>query len=499
MIPNAVAVSHTVRRNSWHPVFFTLALIELAVGLGAAVAADFNAPFYAVGVIAGLLGAFSLGYCVLHSNAVKVYDLLGATGLFAYGTGTLVSMVSYAGAHQDLLQNSLVSEYWLTRTLGLVIAGCGFLHAAGRMDPGGLLFSPRVSRLPSRYSLRILYFAGPLCILFAVLVALGKIGFMGTVSTGDEAGKVSPLAALVVSLVTPVGALAFCEALKQKARARLLLLGVSAALLVLQFGLGRRVFVFSVITYAMGALLTWKPKKIMTLRNGVIFAAVMVLVYVATTAFFALRVATYTLGKQGTAQISILQLLPRAYRIYTQDRGGDLEAGIRKNVKSRTFVLEYLAQISQGEAEREPLIGEDLHRAYLVAVPSLLFPGKHRDADINTEEGLINPRFGLPVWDASNSVYTAAVADFGVAGMFLYPILFCISFSLVLRPVHRWAPPVVGLLLSLAVCQELLTAETDIAGYFVALRGLILMAGFAWVYFGFDWNARPHEDAAVGS
>jgi len=51
----------------------------------------------------------------------------------------------------------------------------------------------------------------------------------------------------------------------------------------------------------------------------------------------------------------------------------------------------------------------------------------------------------------------------------------------------------------LAVCQELLTAETDIAGYFVALRGMILMAGFAWVYFGFDWNARPHEDAAVGS
>ncbi len=494
MIPNVAAGSQVASRNTWHPVFFALALTDLSVGLAAAVGADFNFPFYAVAVIAGLLGIFSLGYCVLHSNAVKVYDLLGATGLFGYGTGTLVSMVSYASAHQDLLESSLVSEYWLTRTLGLVIAACGFLHAVGRIDPGGLLFSPRVSRVPGRSSLRILCFAGPLCMLFAVLVALGKIGFMGTVSTGGEAGKVSPLAVVVVSMVTPVGALAFCEALKQTARARLLLFMVSAVLLVFQFGLGRRVFVFSVITYAMGTLLIWKPKKFVTVRNGVIFAAVILMVYVATTAFFALRVASYTLGNQGTAQISILQLLPQAYRIYTQDRGGDLEAGIRKNVKSRTFILEYLAQISQGEAEREPLLGDDLHRAYLVAVPSLFFPGKHQDADINTEEGLINPRFGLPVWDASNSVYTAAVADFGFPGMFLYPTMFCVAFSLLLRPLHRWAPPVVGLLLSLAVCQELLTAETDIAGYFVSLRAMVLMAAFSWIYFGFDWNARPGDD-----
>ncbi|MDP9084944.1 MAG: hypothetical protein M3N50_14460 [Pseudomonadota bacterium] len=253
-------------------------------------------------------------------------------------------------------------------------------------------------------------------------------------------------------------------------------------------------FIISLMMYLMCALFVAKPVRLLTVKNFVLLSASVFVLQAATTGFYALRVAYWQTG-QSFSRTNILELIPRAVKIYEDDRRGDLQASIRENLMSRTFVLRYLAEISRGVDSHEPLYGLDFHRALIVVTPSALYEGKLRDKLATVEEDLINPRFGLPAYDEANTILIGGLADFGVPGLFLYPILLCVVVSVILRGVAR-APGAAQLVVGLVVLQTLLSVEADIAVYLESLRNLVLIAGMAWAVFG--WAANPKPPLCIG-
>jgi hypothetical protein len=214
-----------------------------------------------------------------------------------------------------------------------------------------------------------------------------------------------------------------------------------------------------------------------------ILAIAFVAIQALSTLYIAMRMATYAMQNHTASKISVLQILPNAIDIYLHDQRGSLQADIKENYKTRTFVLDYLTLILEREEDHTPLYGDDLRRALVVATPRLLYPGKFRDEFFETEEPLINPRLGLPVWDAANSILTGGAADFGLAGLFSYPLILCILYSLALRTVRRFAPPLATLLTGLALCQILLSVESDISLYFSSVISTSLILLISWVAF----------------
>lgn len=468
-------------RPLYDPITFGLGCFEIIVGLGALLLADYVPIFDLLAVVAGLLGVFALIYCIVNPESLKVYDLFGAILLFGYGSGALNTVASLYLDHQEITSPSATAQYWLTQTLALVLCVCGFIHLIGRLDGGGYLL--RLGDSNRKEATRVMMFVVPIFLLYVALLATGRIGFMATVS--DDGGKsVSPIAVFALLLATPAGALALSVALRiSRSAFSLGLIAISILLLLLQFGLGRRTFVFSAVIYLLCILLVKRPKKLISFKNIVMLAAAMLAVYIVTMGFYAMRLAAWSMSGRGNQNYSVMELIPKAIEVYSQDRRGRLEAKSAKNVKMRTFVLEYLSEISKGVSEREPLYGEDLHRALIVATPSLFYPSKIQDNLFEPEEPLINPAFGLPVFDGPNSILTAGAADFGVVGMFLYPFVFCVTLSALLRGAYRYAPPIVGLLFGLFICQLVLNVETDIAQCLASLRSIIPVVLIAWFYF----------------
>jgi hypothetical protein len=400
--------------------------------------------------------------------------------MLAYGTGTLNSVFSYMMDNQELLRSSAISQYWYTHTLGLIVAACGSLHLVGQIDTDGYLL--RSIAPTARDRNRVVYFVIPIALLYCVLVARGRIGFQGNVSIEDTGPTVSPLAVFSLALATPAGALALAVALTNPRGAKALLLSMSVFLLLLQIGLGRRALVFSLIIFTMSALLVWRPKKLISIKTLLLIAIAFFTLQQLTTFFYAMRMASWSMHARG--RLALLTLIPEAFEIYSNDPRGELQANIQLNVKTRTFVLQYLTDISRREADRGPLYGEDVERALIVATPSTLYRGKHVDKLFEGEEELINPRFGYPVRDEANSIFTAGVADFGVFGIFLYPIALCIALSFILRLIYKWTSPLCGLVVGMAIGQMLLTSEADISFYFISLRNIGLILGLSWLYFG---------------
>jgi hypothetical protein len=324
--------------------------------------------------------------------------------------------------------------------------------------------------------------------VYCAFLITGRIGYAGGIGAGTGGPAVSPTAGVMTALVTPAGALALFTALRSAGKSRMFLTVLAVSLLVCQFGAGRRIVWFSSIAYAMVALLIVRPKSLLGLRGLLILAISLLAVQALSTFYIAMRMASYSLRQNSSANISVLQLVPKAIDIYLYDERGELKDKLRENYKTRTFVLDYLTLICQRELIFAPLHGDDFYRGIVVATPRAFYPNKFRDEFFEAEEPLINPRLGLPVWDASNSILTAGAADFGSVGIFIYPLALSLLYSFMLRVVNRFARPLVVFPTSIVICQVLLSAETDVSGYFSSLLAAVLVFGLSFFALGWERN-----------
>ena len=467
-------------------------MAEMCIGFAGVILSDFLPIFIILAVMSGVVGLLAFAFCITHPANIKVHDVLGMMLGIAYGTGTLNTLISYALDNRDLLSSSSVSAYWLSRTLGFSTAAAGFLHIIGRFDSDGYLF-------PKLYSIdlqakRFLWFVGIVTMMIILLIATGRLGFMASLSVVTGSAEISPSAAIALDLMTPTGALALFFGLKdiQRNRNRNILFIILALLLLLvQFGLGRRIFVISTLIYIMTALLARRSRKLFSFRNIVILAVATLAMQIATTAFYTMRIASYSFNSM-YVRPSISDLIPEAIGVYKNREKLHVAEQIRENVGSRTFVLEYLAILSERSSKIEPTYGLNLARAIIVTTPSILYPSKYRNPLFQAEEELLNVHFRLPVWDAANSVLTASVGDFGEIGLFILPAVMSFMFSSILRLTYSFVPPAAGMLVSFYICKTLLSVEEDISNYFSSLRSIVIILGISWLVFaGKILQSRP--------
>jgi hypothetical protein len=106
----------------------------------------------------------------------------------------------------------------------------------------------------------------------------------------------------------------------------------------------------------------------------------------------------------------------------------------------------------------------------------------------------------MPIWDASNTILTAGLCDFGLAGFFVYPIMVALAFTLGVRLVRRLYLPA-RLVFGFGALYILLSVETAFAGYTASLRELIsltLMFQVAtWGVRAWYASVRPFQVARV--
>jgi hypothetical protein len=456
-------------------------IFEMSLGFAGVILSDFMPMFNVLTIFSGTAGLVALVFCITQPSNIKVYDVLGMALILAYGTGTLNSLASFAMDGNSLVDSSVMSDYWLSRSLGFATAAAGFLHVVGRLETGGYLF--RKFDLSDLQAIRSIWFVGGVTLLLLLFVATGKLGFMGDTSLAAGYSNVSIVSTLVLALVTPTSALSIYLARIDTEKSRKLLFYLFAfILLAAQFGFGRRVFVFAAIINLMVAILAVRPKRYLSFKNLVVLILIALTVQAATTAFFTLRLARYTF-KSVTTTPTIIQLVPEAWKIYQDRERLYLAEQISENTSTRSFVLEYLAQMSERSSRIEPLYGKNLARAIVVATPSLFYPSKFNNPLFGAEEDLANVHFRLPVWDASNSVLTASVDDFGEVGFFFLPVIFCVVFSIILRKTGSHAPPITIMLIGVLVCQILISVEVDINAYFSSLPVILIILISSWVLF----------------
>ena len=456
-------------------------IIELCLGLSGVVLADFISIFNQLSLIAGSAGLIAMAFCITHPANIKVYDVLGMALVFAYGTGTLNSVISFVRDNSDLVASSMISEYWLTRSLGFATAAAGFLHVLGRLENGGYLF--RKFELDVLQPNRSIWLIGLVTLLALIFVATGRLGFMGNTSIESGSSQVSILSTLVIALITPTGALSiYLARIETHVRRKFIFYLFSILLLVTQFGFGRRIFVFSLIIFMMAAILAVRPKKFLTFNNLIVFVAAIFIIQIATTAFFTLRLARYTFKNQATAP-TILQLVPNAISLYQDRKKIYLAEQIKENIGSRSFVLEYLSLMSERSSTMEPLYGENLARALIIATPSLLYPSKFKNPLFGSEENLANLHFRLPVWDAANSILTESVIDFGEWGLFIIPGIFCFAYSFFMRLINYKVPPATSVLVGALICQMMISVENEVTIYFSSIPVIMIILIASWVFF----------------
>ena len=82
----------------------------------------------------------------------------------------------------------------------------------------------------------------------------------------------------------------------------------------------------------------------------------------ATTAFFVLRMARYTF-KEAKVKPTIVEMVPEAFKIFQNRERLYLAEQMHENISTRSFVLEYLATLSERTDVIPPAYGENLVRA----------------------------------------------------------------------------------------------------------------------------------------
>ena len=156
----------------------------------------------------------------------------------------------------------------------------------------------------------------------------------------------------------------------------------------------------------------------------------------------------------------------------------DVQKQFSENVQRRTFILGFLGQLEGYTDTISTAHGEDIYSLMQLAVPSALFPNKNR---FFSEEGLADDLFGANYTDEANSLLTAGVIDFGIWGIFLYPLAAVIIVRGFFEIIAESMPLFASCFVILSSFSILLEPEVTATSYFLIIRSGLLFGSVAWV------------------
>lgn len=411
------------------------------------------------------VGVAGLARCVLLSSHATIWDILLVSLCLGYGLGSLNTELNWFHLPIDYLRLTWAGPASIAKATALMMLVGTALCVASSLDEHRMFRDIEIRPAQEPWAV---WLVPGVTLLAIVQVATGAMGYHSNVT--GEGTSVSPLAALTVGAICPAAALASFSWKRQHGWRRWLMLSSLAALMAIEAFQGRRVFIYAMVVCLMGYFAANPPRRLFTASQLLSFLMAALLAMAASKAFFALRMATTELGSSHDTA----QLLRTGFDILLNAKKTELNEAVADNQNSRTFIVGYLAELVESLEYREPLYGDVLMFDVALNVPAALWPEKYRVISLGSEEAVANYHLSMPISDQANSIVTAGASDFGVPGIFLYPLALAGLYSLILRGTRRLGG-IAHLMITAALVNTLLNVEAATADYFSVLRSVVIV------------------------
>jgi len=427
-------------------------------------------PFYPVLILAAAIGTAAsvvLLYMIIDQReALRFSWLLGTSLLVGYAGGTLSTWLSSVSFDDFYFLSKQRPLPLLSETLAFVYVCVGLILIAGRLEPEifeseeKLAYDPRFAALVSLLGL----------VLIAFAYAVGDLGFEG-VQTDVNSQRVPVLGAAAVLIVSPLaGLFGFMYGRAGRIWLRLYsAIGGCCAILALVLA-GRRQIILGIIMLGLGyslagGLRRWSlPRKLSTA------ALVLGIGSLASAFFFAMRLSAWELGPVSSIGDQLSLALDFLTSPALESR---FDAMQYENLRERTFILGYLADLIEATQRSGWLDGQALLFYLKLSIPSVLDPSKVDTLAIRQIENFAHPQLGLPVIDQANTILTDGVTDFGMAGGAIYLAAIVILLFASARLFRKLDKPLTKLIVGLTMIHLALKPEITLSEYLVPIRDLI--------------------------
>lgn len=460
-----------VQTNS--PLMLAMVALCMLVGGIGSLDSDVSGMIWVTSGTLSAVGIIGLIRLISVAEFATPWSVLAVSYGLAYGFGALNTLLSGYSAGLDFLSVTYASHESVVRMMSLLLLLCGVLFFLSEQDSKKLVPKLVVDEVSQQVVVLVL----ALTFLLAVMaVATGQLGFQTNMSAEEGSMRVSVLSNLLVSAMPAVVATGLYCAKSMSAKSRtvtyLLVLGIMLILMTQ----GRRILMYTAVIGIMGYFSTLGLRSLLRPKNLVVLVVAAFVVALGAKMFFAMRQATYELPKGA----SIFELMETGASKMVGDNQDDLDEKLKENRSTRTFILGYAAEILFALETREPMGGDLMVLGLATAVPTTIWPGKWKIMAQGAEEAICNPALGMPAYDGANTIVTAGMCDFGVKGLFGYPVLFAFMFSLAMFVVLK-LDVASRLVFGFGIVFALLNAENVLTAFFVVLRNGAIIAGLVWV------------------
>lgn len=422
----------------------------------------------------GLVIALVTLYAAIDDRrALRISWVLTTSLLFAYDGGSVSTYLSAPSAQEFAIMVKDRPIELISSTLALVNIICGLLLIVGQIE------SPAVTAIAETteegwFSFALAFFG--LTLIVAAYIA-GDLGFMGIQT--DEAGRVSVLGAAAALFQGPIAGIAGF----MLARSRRHLISAFYAVVILLVVVavvptGRRPIVLILIVATLGFALGGGLRRLSLSRKLLGIACGGTIAYIMSSYFFALRLAGWELGTNAALADQMSLGLEFLLSPSLQDRFTTL---FYENVRERTFLLGYLADLMEAVSNAGPLYGEALLYYVRLCIPSVLDPAKDQIIALQMVEALAHPKLGLPVIDQANTILTDGMTDFGILGAGLYAFVILALLRGAIALIQKLPAPITVMFGTFAIIHMALKPELPLDEYLVPLRNLAMFVPLMWL------------------
>jgi len=418
----------------------------------------------------GMLGFGSfvgagIGFIILwdflfRDNLMRLTRISAMGFLLGYSGGTLNTWLTLPRAGYSLASRAGLLRGELCRGVAATILASACLLIVGELFESPIL--DVADRLVVTPGLRRVALFGLLVIL--PVLATGKL--QQTSSSGAGGGVVVVLFGFLVTPTVILSTIVFLT--KDKGKARLFWGAVTVILWLLQLDLGRRDLVYSaLITVALARHAGYQWSKL-SFRQILVIGLGMSFLFLGFLTYQLVRVASY-----GHKNSNLVQQLSTVGTWVEEGRAWKIATtSTQKNLQGRTFVVAWFSDLLELSSTMPTAHGRDFLIQTEEAIPSAFIPNKPKIQ----EEGIASEQFDRNYSDQANSLLTAGVIDFGLAGVVVYPLVLVFCMSVLVRWLRNFMDRemyIYGLIIALMFT---IATEIDLGGFEVGMRNVIIIS-----------------------
>lgn len=438
-----------------------------------------NTGFEIGAVIGALVVCRSVYLLVFKCQDVRFTWVTSCGLLLGYALGTFNTAAQLAKKHQTVAEHFFRLQDDLSFALSLVLWASAVLFLAGGVveKPIQLNFAKLLKFDGTYLALAFL--------LYILALATHQIGYMG--SSVSEEGHVTILATIAGMTGPTLPALTVVFRRKSKLLSRAVLFwGLLISEMAMLVPSGRRALIYSLLLVVFAFTLSGDRWKSALWKKALIIGICVAGLYGGNVMFYAMRHEAEVgraAGRIGAPNIKLGELVSNAIRFLREGRDASFDEEVATNLQDRTFVLRYFSDLVTQSWTHTPVHGRVALFSVSMATPSAiygLFGNKDKVIALGMEETVANPDFGLVATDEANSLLTGGLCDWGIPGLFIYPLGVALLINFVIRVGLGRAPELMRLIAVMLMVETLFQTELAVTGIVVLLRNLALLLLF-WI------------------